>query len=176
MTSNLVDTGQYDGEPSNRLVNQSTVFARVFTAIWSNVELRDAILASVRHELGREASRRDIADIVLTILEEDVPSLADLALREELDVVPLVEFFVAWVGKVPLDPEYLEQNGYDPILLEPKVAASCYSDDHVVEVKNFDATPWFAQASDEDLLALHDEGYGGDYTADSVAEFAAAYD
>ncbi|SRR5579884_2494765 len=69
----------------------------------------------------------------------------------------------------------LQQNGHDPALLEPKVTASCYSDDHVVEVE-FNATPWFAQASDAELQALREEGYGGGYTADSVAEYAADYD
>lgn len=153
-----------------------TLFARVFTSIWNEPGLLDVLLSNVRHELSRESSRMDIADVVLTILEEDVPLLKGLSLREELAIEPLVEFLVAWVGRVPLDPEYLEQNGFEPKLLEPKVTASCHSDDHVVEVKRFDATLWFAQASDDELWALREENYGGDYAADSVAEFIVAYD
>lgn len=40
----------------------------------------------------------------------------------------------------------------------------------------FDATLWLAQASDDELRALRNEGYGGDYTADGVAEFMTNYD
>jgi hypothetical protein len=81
-----------------------------------------------------------IADIVLTILEEDVPALDGMNLREDLAIEPLIEFLIAYVGKVPLDSEYLEQNGFDPKLLDPKVTASCHSDDYVVKVERFDAT------------------------------------
>ena len=64
----------------------------------------------------------------------------------------------------------------DGRLWEPRVSASCHSDDWRVEVPFFDATPWFAQASDEQIRCLQEEGYGGNYTADSVAELAADYD
>lgn len=152
-----------------------SLFARVFTTIWGDPKLTEILLANVKHELSRMSSRMDIADVVLMVLEENVPALHDVDLRENLEIDPLIEFLVAYVGKVPLDPEYLEQNGSDPKLLEPTVTASCHSDDHVVEVKHFDATLFFAQASDEELELLGDEGYGGGYAADSVAEFMAAY-
>lgn len=61
-------------------------------------------------------------------------------------------------------------------LLEPRITASCHSDDYVIEVEKFDATLWFMQASDEDIRALQSEAYGGDETADTVAELAASYD
>ena len=61
-------------------------------------------------------------------------------------------------------------------LWEPRVSASLHSDDYRVSVPCFDATPWFAQARDEQIRALQEEGYGGNYTADSVAELAADYD
>jgi len=50
------------------------------------------------------------------------------------------------------------------------IKAECHSDDHNVEV-NFDATTWFKQASDKDILDLDGCGWGGDYPADEVAEF-----
>jgi len=50
------------------------------------------------------------------------------------------------------------------------IEAECHSDDHVVEIK-FDATPWFVQASEQDLLALAGCGWGGNYPADAVADF-----
>lgn len=59
---------------------------------------------------------------------------------------------------------------------ETRVSANCYSDDRVIEVETFDATPWFEQASDEEILALRRCGFGGDDAADRVAEYAATYD
>ena len=150
--------------------------SRVFHAIWDNPGLREVILKNVRHELSREGSVNDVYDVLLQVLEdENLPSLSDVDLRN-MDLDPFVDFLIAYVGKVPLDPEYLAQNGFDQELLSPRVTASCHSDDFVVEVKEFDATPWLAQASDDELRALRNEGYGGNYTADSVAEFMATYD
>ena len=37
----------------------------------------------------------------------------------------------------------------------------------------FDATAWFAQASQENILKLAEIGWGGDYAADDVAEWSA---
>jgi hypothetical protein len=39
-----------------------------------------------------------------------------------------------------------------------------------VEV-DFDAVRWFEQASDDEILALAECGWGGDYPADNVASF-----
>jgi len=64
----------------------------------------------------------------------------------------------------------------DARLWEPRVSASCRSEDGRVEVSSFDVTPWFAQVGDERIRALQEEGYGGNRAADSVAEFAADYD
>jgi hypothetical protein len=52
------------------------------------------------------------------------------------------------------------------------IKAECHSDDRNVEV-SFDATPWFKQASDKDILDLANCGWGGDYPADEVAEWMA---
>ena len=150
--------------------------ARVFHAVWDNSELREIILKNIRHERSREGSVNDVYDVLLQVLEDaNLPSLSDVDLHE-IDLDPFVDFLIAYVGKVPLDPEYLAQNGFDQELLSPRVTASCHSDDFVVQVNEFDASPWFAQASDEELRALRNEGYGGNYTADSVAEFMATYD
>jgi hypothetical protein len=62
-------------------------------------------IKNVKHDLGHEFSRMDIADIVLTILKEDVPVLGGVNLREKLVIEPLVESLIASVGKVPLAPE-----------------------------------------------------------------------
>lgn len=48
------------------------------------------------------------------------------------------------------------------------IRAECHSDDHVVEVA-FDATIWFEQASDKEILDLAAVEWGGDYPADDVA-------
>ncbi len=55
------------------------------------------------------------------------------------------------------------------------IQARCYSDDRNVDVE-FDATLWWAQASEEQKQALRDCGWGGDYPADEVAIFMADHD
>ena len=52
------------------------------------------------------------------------------------------------------------------------IQAECHSDDRAIEVK-FNAFPWFKQASDKEILALAECGWGGDYPADYVAMFMA---
>lgn len=53
----------------------------------------------------------------------------------------------------------------------PKVHASTHDDDYKFEIKKFHCTAWFEQASDEEIKALIDCDFGGDYGADAVAEF-----
>lgn len=48
------------------------------------------------------------------------------------------------------------------------INAECHSDDRIVECK-FDAAPWFAKATDAQIIALAKCGWGGDYPADDVA-------
>ena len=52
------------------------------------------------------------------------------------------------------------------------IAAEAHSDDRVVEAE-FDAEPWFEQASEEDVLQLARCGWKHDYPADAVAHFVA---
>jgi hypothetical protein len=48
------------------------------------------------------------------------------------------------------------------------IRAEAHSDDYKATAK-FDATPWFAQASDDSILQLARQEWGGDYAADAVA-------
>ena len=48
------------------------------------------------------------------------------------------------------------------------IKAECHSDDHNIEV-NFDATPWFKQATEKQIQNLDKCEWGGDYPADEVA-------
>lgn len=50
------------------------------------------------------------------------------------------------------------------------ISAEVHSDDHVVEVA-FNASPWFTQASAEQIAALARCDWGGDYPADAVATY-----
>ena len=50
------------------------------------------------------------------------------------------------------------------------VRAEAHSDDMIAAAK-FDATAWFDQASDDQVVDLADAGWGGDYQADEVASF-----
>lgn len=52
------------------------------------------------------------------------------------------------------------------------IKAECHSDDRCIEV-NFDATPWFEQASEKEILDLANCGWRGDYPSDAVAHFMA---
>lgn len=54
------------------------------------------------------------------------------------------------------------------------ITAIAYSDDRHVEV-SFDATPWFEQASDEELLALAKCDFGYREPADRVALWFSAF-
>ena len=55
------------------------------------------------------------------------------------------------------------------------ITAETHSDDYRVEVP-FDAEPWFAQASDAEIVALAACGWGGDYPADAVAQWMSDVD
>jgi hypothetical protein len=50
------------------------------------------------------------------------------------------------------------------------VSARTHSDDYIFDIP-FDATPWFEQASDEDILELAHCEFGGDSPSDAVALF-----
>lgn len=50
-----------------------------------------------------------------------------------------------------------------------KIPAEVHTDCRTAEAE-FDAEPWFQQASDEDILQLAECGWGGDQPADEVAE------
>jgi hypothetical protein len=48
------------------------------------------------------------------------------------------------------------------------IRAEVHSDDNVVKI-NFDATDWFTQATEEQIVELARCGWRGDYPADEVA-------
>jgi len=50
------------------------------------------------------------------------------------------------------------------------IKAETHTDDFAIKVA-FDATAWFEQASDADILGLSAIEWGGDYAADDVARF-----
>lgn len=68
-------------------------------------------------------------------------------------------------SSVPLSC-FVQMNGTRVAL---EVSAEAHSDDRRKEV-DFDAAPWFARASDEEIIALAECDWGGDYPADAVAE------
>jgi hypothetical protein len=51
-----------------------------------------------------------------------------------------------------------------------QIPAECHSDDHAIETQ-FDAPPWFNQATDEQIIRLAACGWGFDYPADEIAVF-----
>jgi hypothetical protein len=50
------------------------------------------------------------------------------------------------------------------------ISATLRSDDGAASI-TFDATPWFEQASDREIIDLANCGWGGDYAADDVSHF-----
>lgn len=56
-----------------------------------------------------------------------------------------------------------------------RASVSADNDDYG-PVIDFDATPWFEQASERDIQHLRDEGYGCGEESDGVAEFMADRD
>jgi hypothetical protein len=55
------------------------------------------------------------------------------------------------------------------------IKAEVHDDNHQNKV-NFDATPWFVGATDEEIQDLAECDWGGDYPADAVAEMIANVD
>ena len=53
-------------------------------------------------------------------------------------------------------------------MLNPSVQAEVHNDSQTTKVE-FDAAPWFAQASDKEILDLAGIGWRGDYASDAVA-------
>lgn len=56
------------------------------------------------------------------------------------------------------------------------ISAACHTDDYRYDIPAFDATPWFIIASDREIRQLIEDGFGGNYTADGIAEDARDYD
>jgi hypothetical protein len=50
------------------------------------------------------------------------------------------------------------------------IAAAAHSDDHAIKVE-FDALPWFEQASEQEIRDLAACGWGGDYPSDEIVFF-----
>lgn len=130
----------------------------------------DANLAEILRSTGDWHWKIEVRDVAEDLAES--LSFKDQARYEHLRSALLNHYTERY--RSPSTQEYSTYiSEHHPGLLEPQVTASCYSDDHMVEVPCFDVTLWFTQASDDELRALRDEDYGGDYTADSVAEFIA---
>jgi hypothetical protein len=56
------------------------------------------------------------------------------------------------------------------IMSKTKIKAECHSDDYFAQVE-FDAELWFLQATDQEIQALMECDWRGDYPADAVAMF-----
>lgn len=50
------------------------------------------------------------------------------------------------------------------------IQAEAHSDDRAIEI-SFNAVTWFEQASDDEIIALSECDWGGDYAADAVADY-----
>lgn len=55
-----------------------------------------------------------------------------------------------------------------PAQVESMISAKVHTDDRVFEI-SFDAEPWFAQATEQDIFDLASCGWGDDYPSDDIA-------
>lgn len=104
------------------------------------------------------------------LLGEWVASATNIGSGEA--VAKVEQSFVARCREVLADVRGIEEAAVnDERTAQPagtaEVTATGHSDDWAHEV-TFDATPWLAQASEEELRALHGIGYRGDAPADAV--------
>lgn len=68
------------------------------------------------------------------------------------------------------EPAEAEPSAQKDTGLSNSIRAEVHSDDYRYQVE-FDATKWFEQASDKEIMGLAQCGWGGDYAADAVAEY-----
>lgn len=83
------------------------------------------------------------------------------ALRHGLSVPEMVQL---------KNPDKADRDAAAAVLHFPSVSAKVHDDAYVNEVE-FDAAPWFAQASDDEIIELHDIQWRNDEPADRVALF-----
>lgn len=117
---------------------------------------------------------------VTTYLEQDGEYVEDSG----MPVGQYVELEVAIDAAVMAAKEgWCDLNGqtgqYDEVRFEgleiTSVRAKCHTDDYAFEYQ-FDAAPWFDQATAKEIVDLGNCGWGGDYPADVVAEFISLND
>ena len=76
----------------------------------------------------------------------------------------------SWINTVFEKTTWLTE---DEIIVGQKVTCEIHSDDRVYGLSNVDATPWFQQASEEQLKNLINCDFGGDYPAAEIAQWLA---
>jgi hypothetical protein len=95
-------------------------------------------------------------------------SLPDDPADAPTHVVKLAVTFIPGTAEVAQCVALLEGKPIGEAVYD-EVSAEVHSDDYAFTAK-FDAAPWFAQASDAEILALRDVEWRGDYEADVVAQ------
>ena len=117
---------------------------------------------------------------VITYLERDGVSVDDsqMPVGCSVDVEVALDTAVmaakegwAVMGDVPKPYDEVRFMGLEAT----SIHAECHTDDYAFKYE-FDAAPWFEQATDEQIIALANCGWGGDYPADAVAEYQADHD
>lgn len=132
----------------------------------------------------KQASAEDIEELVCSN-EHIAERVAHFCAQSNGELAQLLSIARMWTCEIDHQalmaairkyrPDIL-QEGLAPSILSPrKIFAEVHSDDHR-EVCEFNAAPWFVQASDEEIQALIDCDFASDYPADYVAEYMAEYD
>lgn len=101
------------------------------------------------------ALQATVPDLVL-LSDENLPSIGPGSVLKEM------------MAGLPSELQVVHRKA--PAQTGPAVKARFWTDDHRFEV-DFDAQAYFAQAHVDDLLAIAEVGFSGDYCTDNVAEF-----
>lgn len=113
----------------------------------------------------------DVADFMLKRIENGDLDLGDVPVRlARYGLMDSIEFSAEMRGRMEVMAGESEDHApVSPDLLTPSVRATVTSDTTGAQV-DFDAAPWFAQASDKDIRDLHAINWSHNYAADAVAE------
>lgn len=141
--------------------------------------LLDAEGILVQYRQKQLASYYDWRGVLYTLCDQEPEALADFATGLSLD--PTNEALAR--HRAVVRAGMIKRTGIDPAnaalaqtpeLLSPRVSARCrLVTERRTHQLSFDATAWFAQASIDELVALQQEGYQGQDTAGSIAEYSA---
>lgn len=124
-------------------------------------------------ELGEQHGSRTLADLIHLQQAILTGSFID-DWGDDSDIITVLGHLPSrdcWMTYVRLRDEEASVEKY---VEEVRILAKAWTDDRRIEV-DFNAGPWFVQASDDDILKLAECGWARDYPADAVLHWSAGH-